>query len=134
MKLPITSAGKEARMAKYYSKKVTRDGMTFDSVKEYKRYCELRLLEKAGAISNLQRQVEFELIPAQREPDTVGVRGGIKRGKVIEKAVKYVADFVYTEDGRMIVEDVKSPATKTRDYVIKRKVMLWAKGITIREV
>jgi hypothetical protein len=134
MKLPITSAGKEARMAKYNSKKVTRDGMTFDSVKEYKRYCELRLLEKAGAISNLQRQVEFELIPAQREPDTVGVRGGIKRGKVIEKAVKYVADFVYTEDGRMIVEDVKSPATKTRDYIIKRKIMLWAKGITIREV
>lgn len=121
-------------MAKYYSKKVTRDGMTFDSVKEYKRYCELRLLEKAGAISNLQRQVEFELIPTQREPDTVGVRGGIKRGKVIEKAVKYVADFVYTEGGRMIVEDVKSPATKTRDYIIKRKIMLWAKGITIREV
>ena len=72
-------------MGKYYSKKVTRDGMTFDSVKEYKRYCELRLLEKAGAIADLQRQVEFELIPAQREPDTVGVRGGKIKGKTHQK-------------------------------------------------
>ena len=121
-------------MAKYYSKKVTRDGMTFDSVKEYKRYCELRLLEKAGAISNLQRQVEFELIPAQREPDRVGVRGGIKRGKVIEKAVKYVADFVYTEDGMMIVEDVKSKATQTKEFIIKRKLMLYIHGIKVKIV
>lgn len=121
-------------MGKYYAKKVTRDGMTFDSVKEYKRYCELRLLEKAGAISNLQRQVEFELIPAQREPDRVGVRGGKIKGKTIEHAVKYIADFVYTEDGQVVVEDVKSPATKTPEYVLKRKLMLWAKGIKIKEV
>ena len=121
-------------MAKYHSRKVTRNGMTFDSVKEYKRYCELLLLVKAGAITDLQMQVEFELIPAQREPDRVGVRGGLKKGKVIEQAVKYVADFVYYENGNMVVEDVKSPATKTRDYILKRKMMLYFKGIKIREV
>jgi hypothetical protein len=119
-------------MAKYYSKKVTRDGMTFDSVKEYKRYCELRLLEKAGAISNLQRQVEFELIPAQREPDTIGVRGGVKKGKTIEQKCSYVADFVYTENGKTVVEDTKG--FRTKDYIIKRKLMLWVHGIKIREV
>ena len=121
-------------MAKYYSKNVTRDGMTFDSVKEYKRYCELRLLEKAGAITDLQRQVEFELIPAQREPNRVGVRGGKIKGKTIEKAVKYVADFTYKQNDVLVVEDVKSPATKTRDYILKRKMMLYFKGIKISEV
>lgn len=124
-------------MAKYYSKKVTRDGMTFDSVKEYKRYCELRLLEKAGAISNLQRQVEFELIPTQREPDTVGVRGGIKRGKVIEKAVKYVADHTYKDsNGRLHVEDVKGykEGGAYRVFAIKRKLMLYIHGLVVEEV
>lgn len=118
-------------MAKYYSKKVTRDGMTFDSVKEYKRYCELRLLEKAGAISNLQRQVEFELIPTQREPDTIGARGGIKKGKVIEKAVTYVADFTYKENGSLVVEDVKG--YRTKEYILKRKMLLHFHGIRIKE-
>lgn len=121
-------------MAKYYSKKVTRDGMTFDSVKEYNRWRELSLLQRAGAITDLQRQVEFELIPAQREPDRVGVRGGKIKGKTIEKAVKYVADFTYHKGNEFIVEDVKSPATKTRDYILKRKMMLYFKGIKIREV
>lgn len=119
-------------MGKYYAKKVTRDGMTFDSVKEYKRWCELRLLEKAGAIFNLQRQVEFELIPAQRESDTIGVRGGVKKGKTIEQKCCYVADFVYTENGKTVVEDTKG--FRTKDYIIKRKLMLYIHGIRIREV
>lgn len=119
-------------MSKYHSKKITIDGNTFDSRKEYRRFCELSLLLKAGAITDLHRQVEFELIPTQREPDTIGVRGGVKRGKVIELAVKYVADFVYTENGKVIVEDTKG--FKTKDYIIKRKLMLWVHGIKIREV
>lgn len=119
-------------MAKYYSKKVTRNGITFDSVKEYRRFCELSLLEKAGAITELQRQVEFVLIPAQREPDRVGVRGGKIKGKTIEQAVKYVADFVYTENGKKVVEDTKG--FRTKDYIIKRKLMLWVHGIKIKEV
>lgn len=117
---------------KYHSRKVVRDGDTFDSVKEYRRFCELSLLQRAGAITGLQRQVEFELIPTQREPDTVGVRGGIKKGKVIELGVKYVADFVYTENGKQVVEDTKG--FKTKDYIIKRKLMLYVHGIKIREI
>ena len=117
---------------KYGSKKVTRDGVTYDSVKEYRRFCELSLLLRAGAITELRRQVEYELIPAQREPDTVGVRGGVKKGKVIEHAVKYVADFVYKENGKEIVEDTKG--FKTKDYIIKRKLMLWVHGIRIKEI
>lgn len=119
-------------MAKYYSRKVTRNGVTFDSVKEYRRYCELLLLVKAGAIADLQRQVEFELIPAQREPDTIGVRGGVKKGKTIEQRCCYVADFVYKENNEIVVEDTKG--FRTKDYIIKRKLMLWVHGIKIREV
>lgn len=118
-------------MSKYHSKKVTINGNAFDSRKEAKRYQDLLLLERAGAISELQRQVEFELIPAQREPDTVGVRGAIRKGKVIERAVKYVADFVYYENGKKVVEDVKG--YKTPEYKLKKKLMLWVHGIRIKE-
>lgn len=108
-------------MAKYHSRKVTRDGMTFDSVKEYKRYCELSLLEKAGMVTDLERQVKFELIPSQKID-----------GKVVERPCSYVADFVYMENGQKVVEDTKG--FRTKDYVIKRKLMLWVHGIRIREV
>ena len=117
---------------KYNSRKIERDGFTFDSLKEYRRFCELRLLEKAGQITDLQRQVKFELIPAQYEPDTIGKRGGVKRGKLIERECCYVADFVYTQDEKRIVEDTKG--FKTKDYIIKRKLMLWVHGIRIKEV
>ena len=118
--------------SKYHSKKITRDGLTFDSLKEYKRYQELLLLERAGAIRSLQRQVEFVLIPAQREPDRVGVRGGVIKGKTLELPVKYVADFVYEENGETVVEDVKG--YKTKEYILKRKMLLYFKGIRIKEV
>ncbi len=119
-------------MSKYHSKKVIRDGMTFDSVREYRRYCELALLQKAGHITNLQRQVKFVLIPAQREPDTVGKRGGVKKGKILERECAYIADFTYYENGNLVVEDTKGFATK--DYIIKRKLMLFLKKIRIKEV
>lgn len=108
-------------MAKYHSRKVTRDGMTFDSVKEYKRYCELLLLEKAGAVTDLKRQVKFKLIPSQKID-----------GKVVERSCSYVADFVYMENGKRVVEDAKG--FRTTDYIIKRKLMLWVHGIRIQEV
>lgn len=107
--------------SKYGSRKVTRDGMTFDSQKEYRRFCELRLLERAGKVTDLQRQVKFELIPSQR----IG-------GKVVERACNYIADFVYTENGKKVVEDTKG--FKTTDYIIKRKLMLWVHGIRINEI
>lgn len=106
---------------KYKSKKVEVDGITFDSKKEANRWYELRLLEKAGAISDLQRQVKFELIPSQRI-----------NGKVVERPCTYLADFVYIENGQKIVEDTKG--FRTTDYKIKRKLMLYVHGIKIREV
>lgn len=118
--------------SKYYSRKITRDGKTFDSLKEYRRFCELSLLEKAGAITDLKRQVEFVLIPAQREPDTIGKRGGIIKGKTIEQKCSYVADFVYQENGKTIVEDTKG--FRTKDYILKRKMMLYFHGIRIKEI
>ena len=119
-------------MNKYHNKKITRDGMTFDSLKEYRRFCELRLLERAGAIQDLKRQVEYILIPALREPDTIGKRGGVIKGKVIERKLSYIADFEYYKDGEKIVEDTKG--FKTKEYIIKRKLMLYFYKIKIREV
>lgn len=123
---------------KYNSRKIERDGMTFDSVKEYRRFCELSLLEKAGKITELKRQVKFELIPAQYESferysEKTGKR--LKDGKrCIEQSCVYVADFVYFENGQKVVEDTKSDPTKTADYIIKRKLMLHVHGIRIQEI
>ena len=125
------------KKSKYNSRKVIRDGMTFDSVKEYRRYCELKLLEKAGAITELETQKPFELIPAQYETfERYGKKGQrLKDGKrCIEKSVVYNADFYYKENGVEVVEDTKSEATKTKDYIIKRKLMLKVYGIKIKEV
>ena len=119
--------------AKYRSKKVVlADGQEFDSRKEYRRWLDLCLLEKAGVISDLQRQVVYRLIPAQREPDIIGPRGGVKPGRTLEKAVTYTADFVYTKDGNTVVEDTKG--YRTEAYIIKRKLMLYIHGIKIQEV
>lgn len=117
---------------KYRNTKTVVDGMEFDSRKEAKRYQELKLLEQCGEISDLRCQEKFILIPTQREPDIVGVRGGIKKGKVIEKECAYIADFVYIQDGKKVVEDTKG--FRTKDYIIKRKLMLYFYGITIREI
>lgn len=117
--------------SKYGSRKCTYDGMTFDSKRERDRYCDLRILEKAGQISDLRCQVKYTLIPEQRGPDALGPKGGRKRGKILEKACCYVADFVYIKDGKTVVEDVKG--VRTKDYIIKRKLMLWLHGIRIQE-
>ena len=117
--------------SKYHSRKVTINGITYDSQKEAKRHRDLLLLERAGAIQNLKRQVEFELIPAQKEPDTIGARGGVIKGKTIERKVSYVADFTYTENGKLVVEDVKG--FKTPEYKIKKKLLLYIHGIRIKE-
>lgn len=117
---------------KYGSRKVELDGHIFDSKKEARRYCDLVTMQKAGRISNLELQKRFELIPAQREPSTMTNTGKEKPGKVIEKSVCYVADFVYVENGRTVVEDTKG--FRTTDYVIKRKLMLYVYGIRIKEI
>ena len=125
-------------MRKYRNRKVFRNGIKYDSALESKRHIELTLLEKAGKIKDLQTQVRFELIPAQYETyerysDKTGKR--LKDGKrCIEQSCVYVADFVYFENGKKVVEDTKSDPTKTADYIIKRKLMLWVHGIRIKEV
>ena len=98
-------------------------GRGFDSRKEQRRYNELLLLQRAGKIRGLERQKAFTVVPAQYID-----------GKCVFRAVKYVADFVYYEGDLYVVEDVKSEATrKNREYVIKKKLMLWTQGILIRE-
>lgn len=102
------------------------------SIKEHRRAAELRLMLRAGLISDLREQVPFTLIPAQ-----YGTCGKDFRGKTtmvcLEKSVRYVADFVYVDNasGRTVVEDTKG--MRTKDYVIKRKLMLYVHGIAISE-
>ena len=110
-------------MSKYGNRKTVVDGIQYDSVREAKRGAELRLMERTGIISDLQRQAKYTLIPAQK-------RGG----RTVERPVTYIADFQYTENGETVVEDVKSPATRTPQYIIKRKLMLWEFGIQVREI
>ena len=119
-------------MSKYHSKKTVVDGIVFDSLKEARRYGVLKALEKTGEIQGLRRQVEFLLIPEQREPDTVGVRGGVHRGKLLERKVVYIADFTYFKGDEYIVEDVKG--MRTQDYILKRKLLLHIYGFRVREV
>ena len=114
--------------SKYGNEKTEVDGIVFDSKKEANRYRELKLLEKAGEISDLKLQVPYELIPNQYI------------GKAcVERKLVYVADFEYTDKNpkgelgtEVVVEDVKGHRTK--EYIIKRKLMLWVYGIRIREI
>lgn len=122
---------------KYGNKKTQTDGIFFDSKKEARRYAELKMLLKVGAISHLELQKPFELIPAQYEPVARYGKNGkrLKDGKkCIEKSCVYKADFVYidNETGQQVVEDTKG--MRTTDYIIKRKLMLYVHGIRIREV
>ena len=118
---------------KYHNKKVYCDGMTFDSKKEAQRYHELLMLQQSGHIQSLKRQVPFELIPEQREPETVDNRGRNKRGRLLERKVMYFADFAYFDNDLMeyVVEDVKG--FKTPEYKLKRKLMLYMHNIRIKE-
>lgn len=144
-------------MANKYGAVKTRG---YDSKKEAQRADELRLLERAGEISELQEQVRFELIPpiyetpdgewivvsdpytmppnvphvtAQEKLTSYAIK---KKGLwCVERPCAYVADFVYKDtSGRTVVEDVKSQPTKTQEYVIKRKLLLWRYGLRIKEV
>ena len=104
-------------MNKYGAKKVIdpATGEKFDSKKEFYRWCGLRLMERAGKIKDLKRQVKFELMPKQKG----------------ERACYYIADFTYYENGQFVVEDCKGH--KTEVYRLKKKLMLWVHGIKIKE-
>ena len=105
-------------MSKYHSKKTVIDGISFASKGEANRYLELKLLEQNKAIQDLHLQVAFPLIKKSR----------------YGREIKYVADFTYYEDGKLVVEDFKSKATVTPIYKLKRRLMEELYGITIREV
>ncbi len=111
-KLPVKS--------KYHNKKVQWRGEEFDSIREKNRYAELLLLQRTGQIRDLQRQTRFELIPTQKKP-----------GEKTETKCSYIADFVYIENGQMVVEDCKG--FRTEVYKIKRKLMIEKYGIWIKE-
>lgn len=103
--------------SKYNNTKIRVDGRLFDSKAEAARWQELQLLERVGEITELERQVEYELIPKQKG----------------ERAVKYIADFRYIDhDGKTVVEDTKG--VKTPVYILKRKLLLWVHGIRVVEV
>lgn len=123
----IAAADISNLMNKYKNTKTTLDGVEFASKKEAHRWGELRLLERAGEISDLQRQVKYELVPPQKRPS-----GGT------ERAVYYIADFVYTQNGNTVVEDVKGyrnpQSAGYAKFVIKRKLMLIRYGLEIKEV
>ena len=119
---------------KYKNRKVNIDGVEFDSMKEYWRFAALKQMQAEGKITDLQRQVKYILLPAQREPDTIGKRGGVKKGKLLEREVAYYADFVYrlADTGTLIVEDTNG--MRTTEYIIKRKLLLYMHGIRIKEL
>ena len=120
------------KISKYKSEKVEILGIRFDSKREAKRYFELRLLEQAGEISNLQRQVKYELIPKQIER-VQQTDAQNPKTRVIERSCTYIADFVYVDkQGNTIVEDTKG--VRTKEYRIKKKLMLYVHGIKIKEV
>lgn len=117
----IPSWGRKQPAPKYGN--VKADG--YDSRRERRRAEELRLLERAGEIADLQEQVAYTLVPRQNDPAT---------GRMVERPVRYVADFVYVDEatGETVVEDVKGYCTP--EYVIKRKLMLWVHGVRVREI
>ena len=103
---------------KYRNKKVTTTDGKFDSQLEYYRWCELVLLEKAKKITDLKRQVKFVLIDKSK----------------YGREISYIADFTYLENGKLVVEDTKSTATKTRLYSLKKRLVAERYGILIKEV
>ena len=113
------------RRPKYKNQKIIIDGILFDSQKEGNYYLYLVQQKKDGKIKDFKIKEKWTLIESQEGPD----------GYVWERPCTYTCDFVvYNNDGSKDVIDVKSPATKTDAYKIKRKLMLYIHKIRIREV
>lgn len=116
---------KPRKKPKFGNKKVVLEGATFDSRKEARRYRELQILERTGEISELQTQFAFVLA------ESVKFKSEARR----KPALRYFADFVYQAKGQLVVEDVKSVATRKKDsYRIKKHLMMSVHGIEVVEV
>lgn len=139
-------------MSKYHNKKISTAQGEYDSKLEMQRHLYLLGLQEKGLIRNLQRQVEFELIPRQTRTELVRLKTKWKEKEVFkEHPVSYIADFTYEkrlriEDGTMtmcgwepVVEDTKGQSTgrwssQTPDFRIKKKLMLYIHNIEVRIV
>lgn len=119
---PVGTATPRTKRTKYGNEVTHSAGKRFDSKAEAQRWHYLSMLQKAGEIADLKHHVPFDLLPAQ-EVD------GRK-----ERPVRYEADFTYMKGGRLVVEDVKSGPTKTKEFIIKRKLMLQIHKIAVQEV
>lgn len=121
-------AENSGKSSKYHSRKAKRDSIEFDSKKEANRFDELMAMLRAGEIKNLKLQHTFTLQESYVTPDGERIR-----------AIKYVADFSYLRldlygNWHPVVEDVKSKATRTPQYIMKRKMMQEKFGITVQEI
>lgn len=116
-----TAPEPQKKPSKYHNKKVQTEDGTFDSKWELTCWQRLKMMERGGAISGLQRQVVFELIPS-----------AILDTRKLP-AVKYVADFVYQKDGQQVVEDAKG-GESLPEYKLKRRLMWWIHKIKVVEV
>lgn len=104
--------------SKYHAQRVDAEDGKFDSKLEFRRWRELKLLERAGVITELKRQVKIPLILQSK----------------YGREIAYVADFSYREDGKVVIEDTKSEATKTPLYRLKKRLVAEKYGIEIKEV
>lgn len=112
--------GNYTKQNKYHNKKVIYDGIKFDSKKEKNRYIGLKQLERLGVIQNLQRQVKYELQPSFK-----------LNGKTI-RSITYIADFVYIQDNKEVIEDVKG--IRTKEYLLKKKLFEYKYQKEIKEI
>lgn len=127
---------KREKGKKYNNKTFEADGYKWDSKKEYQRWLVLKDAEAKGLITDLQRQVKFELIPAVREEYVEHLKTKDKiKTRTLQLAICYTCDFTYYKDGKYIVSDVKaSPKMLPKEYVLKKKILFALKGILINEV
>ena len=129
-------AKKSAKKSKYNNKKIVNEFGKWDSKKEFKRWLVLKEAEAQGMITDLQRQVKFELIPAVREKYIKHLKTKDKEcERTLQLPITYTCDFAYYKDGEYVVEDCKiSPKVKPDKYILKNKMMFALKGIRIKEV
>lgn len=120
--------------SKYGNKKAKHDGIVFDSRRERNRYIILSALQRAGEISDLRMQVTYELLPAIYEMEEKQLKTKVKKvQRCAQRAVHYIADFVYKDkEGNEVVEDTKG--MRTKEYLLKKKMMRALLGIQIKEV
>ena len=123
---------------KYHNTKIEIDGQKFDSKREYGRWSFLKIMEQQGLITDLRRQVKYELVPPIIETEVVHLKTKDKSvEKTVQRAIEYVADFVYMKDGKTVVEDMKASSKRgaiDKVFLIKEKLFRYRYGFNIKRV